>query len=122
MGRRAIASPAHLSSAEKDILRAFPEASIKWDTGMAPHMVSIVINGALIRAFVEPEVLAERGDIYVAFSRRIMELIEASIPKAAGPKSPSFTKDGRFAGTGPRAPLSAAKVSSRLVTQTGKRK
>ena len=71
-----------LSAAEDDILRTFPEAKVSWDTRTSPYMVSVAINGALVRAFIEPDVLVERGTLYDAFTRRVAELAVDSISKA----------------------------------------
>jgi hypothetical protein len=107
MGRTTAADAAHLSAAEGDILRTFPGAAIKWDTQASPYMVSVSVDGALARAFIEPEALGERGDAYDAFARRLSELITDSMTDRA--KS-SGSED--LARAGVRAPLSAAKARS----------
>ena len=73
----------HLAAAETDILRTFPEARITWDTRVSPYMIAVSVDGALVRAFIEPAVLAQRGEIYDAFTRRISELIVDSVTSAA---------------------------------------
>ena len=105
MGRSTLIDPAHLSAAEADILREYPAATIKWDTATSPYMVSVAVDGALARGFIEPEALAERSEVYEAFTRRLSELLMDSMTdhaKAQGSED--------FAGV--RAPLSAAKARS----------
>jgi hypothetical protein len=74
----------HLSAATDDILRTFPSAEIRWDTRTMPYMISVAVDGAIVRAFIEPVELAQRGEIYDAFTRRISELVtDASKPDRA---------------------------------------
>jgi hypothetical protein len=82
MGKRIEADAGHLSSAASDIQRTFPEATVRWDTRSSPYMVTVSMGPALVRAFIEPEVLAQRGDIYDAFTRRVSELMTDSISQA----------------------------------------
>ena len=98
---------AHLSAAEADILRTFPGATIRWDTQASPYMVSVQVDGALARGFIEPEALAARGEVYDAFARRISELVTDSMTeRSSGNGSEELAK------AGVRAPLSAAKARS----------
>lgn len=107
MGTRNGANAAHLSAAEADIRRKYPAATIKWDTAASPYMVSVSVDGALARGFIEPEALAERGEMYEAFTRRLSELLTDSMTDhARGNGSEELAK------TGVRATLSAAKVRS----------
>jgi hypothetical protein len=64
-----------LSAATDDLLRTFPGADIRWDTRTSPYMVSVAVDGAIVRAFIEPVALAERGELYDSFTRRIAELV-----------------------------------------------
>jgi hypothetical protein len=95
----------HLSAAEADIVREYPAARVKWDTLASPYMVSVQVDGALARGFIEPEALAERGEIYEAFTRRLSELLTDSIADhAKGNESEELAK------TGVHATISAAKA------------
>lgn len=105
MGKQTNGSAPHLAAAEADILRTFPGATIKWDTQASPYMVSVQVDGALARGFIEPEALAERGEIYDAFARRISELVTDSTSERS-----SGNGGEELAKTGVRATLSAAKV------------
>jgi hypothetical protein len=105
MGKQTNGSAPQLAAAEADILRTFPGATIKWDTQASPYMVSVQLDGALARGFIEPEALAERGEIYDAFTRRISELVTDSMSERS-----SGNGSDELAKTGVRAPLSAAKV------------
>src|SRR5688572_13229656 len=101
------ANGAHLSAAEADIVREYPAATIRWDTAASPYMVSVQVDGALARGFIEPEALAERGEIYEAFTRRLSELLTDSMTeRSSGNGSEELAK------TGVRAPISAAKARS----------
>jgi hypothetical protein len=101
------ANGAHLSAAEADILREYPAARIKWDTVTSPYMVSVSVDSALARGFIEPEALAERGETYEAFTRRLSELITDSMTDhSKGNGSEDLARSGV------RAPLSAAKARS----------
>jgi hypothetical protein len=107
MGKQINGNAPHLSAAEADILREYPAAAIKWDTVTSPYMVSVQVDGALARGFIEPAALAERGEIYEAFTRRLSELLTDSIADhAKGNGSEELAK------TGVHAPLSAAKARS----------
>jgi hypothetical protein len=101
------ANGAHISAAEADILREYPGATIKWDTATSPYMVSVAVDGALARGFIEPAALAERGEVYEAFTRRISELITDSMTDHA---KANASED--LAAAGVRAPMSAAKARS----------
>ena len=101
------ANGAHLSAAEADIQREYPAAKIKWDTATSPYMVSVSVDNALARGFIEAEALAERGEIYQAFTRRLSELITDSMTDHAAGNG-----NGDLAKAGVRAPLSAAKARS----------
>jgi hypothetical protein len=107
MGKNSAAdgNGAHISAAESDILKTFPRARITWDTGASPYMVSISMEEALVRAFIEPEALAQRGDIYDAFTRRVSELLTDSMTDR-----PSSGGNGDLRKAGIRAPISAAKA------------
>lgn len=108
MGRKmTVDSTAPLAAAEADILRTYPGARIKWDTQASPYMVSISVDGALVRGFIEAEALAQRGEVYDAFSRRLSELMTGSMSKAEHNGSDHGSE--KLAGTGIRPPLSAAK-------------
>ena len=107
MGKDAITNATHLTAAEGDILRTFPGAKIKWQTGASPYMVSISVEEALVRAFIEPEALVQRGEIYDAFTRRVAELLTDSMLDR-----PSSGGNGELLKAGVRAPLSAAKARS----------
>jgi hypothetical protein len=107
MGKMNGVERTHLSAAEADILRTFPGATIKWDTQASPYMVSVAVDGALARGFIEPEALAERGEVYDAFTRRISELVTDSMTDhCKGNGSEELAK------TGVHAPISAAKARS----------
>ena len=107
MVKNAGTNGAHLSAAEADIQREYPAATIKWDTATSPYMVSVQVDGALARGFIEPEALAERGELYEAFTRRLSELLtDAMTNRPSGNGSEDLAK------TGVRAPLSAAKARS----------
>jgi hypothetical protein len=70
-------------------------------------MVSVSVDSALARGFIEPEALAERGETYEAFTRRLSELITDSMTDhSKGNGSEDLAK------TGVRATLSAAKARS----------
>jgi len=107
MGTNIKPNPAHLSAAEADILREYPAATIRWDTATSPYMVSVAVDGALARGFIEPETLAQRGETYEAFTRRISELITDSMTDHA-----KGNGSDDLAGAGVRAPLSAARARS----------
>jgi hypothetical protein len=107
MGTNNGANAAHLSAAEADILREYPSSTIKWDTAASPYMVSVSVDGALARGFIEPEALAQRGEIYEAFTRRLSELLTDSM---ADQSRNNASED--LAKAGVRAPLSAAKARS----------
>src|SRR5688572_1768121 len=107
MGKQTEANGTHLSAAEADIQREYPAAQIKWDTAASPYMVSVSVDSALARGFIEPEALAERGDIYEAFTRRLSELITDSMTDHSRSNG-----NGDLAKAGVRAPLSAAKARS----------
>jgi hypothetical protein len=102
------ADPAEsLAAARTDILRTFPEAAVKWETKASPYMVSVSIDGALVRAFIEPAALAERGRLYDAFIRRIAELLtDASKPSERHDDGSKLD----LARSGIRPTLSAAKT------------
>jgi hypothetical protein len=105
MGTRNQPDAAQLSAAEADVRREYPAAAIKWDTTASPYMISISVDGALARGFIEPEALAERGEMYEAFRRRLSELLtDAMTDRRSGNGSEELAK------AGVRAPLSAAKV------------
>lgn len=108
MGKRIAPDEAHLSAASDDIRRSFPDAGVRWDTGTSPYMVSVSLDGVLVRVFVEPAALVEREARYDEFTRRVSELlIDAQ-------RVPGRSREGPgMAAPGGRAPLSAAKVSAR---------
>ncbi len=105
MGKDGRANGEHLSAAEADILREYPAAKIKWDTATSPYMVSVSVDSALARGFIEADALAERGELYEAFTRRLSELLTDSMTDhSRGNGSEDLAK------AGVRATLSAAKV------------
>jgi hypothetical protein len=107
MGTKNGANAEHLAATEADIRREYPAATIKWDTATSPYMVSVAVDGALARGFIEPEALAERGEVYEAFKRRLSELVTDSMTDHAKENA-----SDDLAKAGVRATLSAAKARS----------
>jgi hypothetical protein len=66
-----------LERAAKDITaQCSGVTQISWNDGnggqeQGPYMVTVLANGSRIRAFVEPSVLAERGEAYQGFLAKI---------------------------------------------------
>ena len=76
---KGIIPPPQVARATADLRAAFPAAELSWDTRLPTYMLTVTVNGSVVRAFIERADLEPHGEAYEKFKKRVIELVSASL-------------------------------------------
>ena len=73
------ALPPEVAHATTDIRAHLPAAELTWDIRLPTYMLTVSVDGACVRAFIERSDLESLGEAYDKFKKRVIELVSASV-------------------------------------------
>ena len=81
MDKRTI--PPEVEQAIGDLRAIFPTAELSWDIRLPTYMLTVTMNGSVVRAFIERADLQSQSDAYEKFKKRVIEMVSKSLSDEA---------------------------------------